>query len=176
MKNFKLPVGVAAIPLVLLALSACTSNDATSERSNKPTRAAVTVQEYDTAIAGCLRDKGLDVKDPGPGGGLGIGQPVGMSQDTYDGIVQGCQSTVEKKYGARPGSENQKQNETQAVTDYNKFASCLREAGYDMPDVKPGSDGVPAIGGKDASGKQIDNQAFTACATESGVGAPATRS
>jgi hypothetical protein len=92
-------------------------------------------------FAQCMRDKGVDVPDPGPDGtysfdGEGNGPGQGTDIDRDDPKVQtalnACRSLMPA--GGIPLKLNPQQLEL-----YRKFAACMREKGIDFPD--PNADG-----------------------------------
>jgi hypothetical protein len=95
-------------------------------------------------FAQCMRDKGVDVKDPQPGAALGGAAGMGDGLDRNDPHVldayQACQSKL-------PGGSAIPRLNPQQVELYRQFAQCVRDHGVDLPD--PTADGTlqPPTGG-----------------------------
>lgn len=140
--------------LAAVALAGCTSDaepnnygkttQATDDGA-QPTSGSNYEQEYASwrhNLAQCMRDGGIDVKDPSP--------RETMSLDGYDQeLVQTTMKSCTEKVGKPPVDENAPSPEElnkQQLT----FARCMRDAGYDWkdPEADPGngsSAGVKAI-------------------------------
>jgi hypothetical protein len=87
-------------------------------------------------FAQCMRDKGVDVKDPQPGAGLGgaagMGEGINRNDPHVIQAFQECQSKLPN--GGQPPRLNPQQVEI-----FRQFAQCVREHGVDLPD--PTADG-----------------------------------
>jgi hypothetical protein len=87
-------------------------------------------------FAQCMRDRGVDVKDPQPGAALGGIAGMGDGIDRNDPHViqafQQCQSKLPN--GGQPPRLNPQQVEI-----FRQFAQCMRDHGIDLPD--PTADG-----------------------------------
>ncbi|GAA2712008.1 hypothetical protein [Actinoplanes palleronii] len=82
-------------------------------------------------FAACLRDNGVDVKDPEPGTGQ-VTLPDGGA--ALDAALKKCQqygSGAGGSTGADPDDPAQQENR-------RKFAACMRDEGVDWPDPVPG--------------------------------------
>ena len=111
-------------------------------------------------FAQCMRDKGVDVKDPQPGAGLGgaAGMGAGINQNDPHVIqaFQECQSKLPN--GGQPPRLNPQQVEI-----FRQFAQCVRDHGVDLPD--PTADGglLAPSGGLAALQSPAFQAALVAC-------------
>ena len=87
-------------------------------------------------FAQCMRDKGVDVKDPQPGAALGGIAGMGDGIDRNDPHViqafQECQAKL-------PNAGQPPRLNAQQVEIFRQFAQCVRDHGVDLPD--PTADG-----------------------------------
>jgi hypothetical protein len=88
------------------------------------------------AFAQCMRDQGVDVKDPQAGAGIGGLAGMGDGIDANDPKVQAAFTACQSKLpnGGQPPKLNPQQ-----VALYLQFAACMRDNGVDLPD--PSADG-----------------------------------
>jgi hypothetical protein len=111
-------------------------------------------------FAQCMRDAGVDVKDPQPGtgfGGLGgMGDGINPNDPKVQAAFASCQSKLPN--GGQPPKLNPQQIER-----YRDFAGCMRENGIDLPD--PAADGTLQINPSNLGLLQDPNfqKALTAC-------------
>jgi len=111
-------------------------------------------------FAQCMRDKGVDVKDPQPGAGLGgvvgMGEGVNPNDPHVIQAFQECQSKLPN--GGQPPRLNPQQVEI-----FRQFAQCVRDHGVDLPD--PTADGglQPPSGGLGALRSPAFQAALVAC-------------
>lgn len=83
---------------------------------------------YDLALAGCIRDQGVDVADPAPGEGITESGPE------VEAAASACVAVV-----GPPPTYQFTPAEDQALHEgYLALAACLRERGYDVADPAPG--------------------------------------
>jgi hypothetical protein len=87
-------------------------------------------------FAQCMRDQGVDVKDPQPGAALGgiagMGEGINQNDPHVIQAFQKCQSKLPN--GGQPPRLNPQQVEI-----FRQFAQCMRDHGIDLPD--PTADG-----------------------------------
>lgn len=79
----------------------------------------------------CLRDNGIDVRDPEPGTGR-IELPG--ESPALDAAMRKC----EQYNTGSSGSTGADPNDPQQAADRRKFAKCMRDSGVDWPDPVPG--------------------------------------
>ncbi|MDI6022709.1 hypothetical protein QBL02_04030 [Leucobacter sp. UT-8R-CII-1-4] len=130
-KRLTLVIGAAVLLIGLPACSAASSQSAegaTAEGgSNTVTDENFSAErdKYDLKLAGCLRDKGFDVKDPRPGEGITEDSPEIREAASVCMAELGDPPTP----AIKPGSpEYEKQQRA--------FISCLRERGNDVTEPK----------------------------------------
>jgi hypothetical protein len=137
-----------AIALSTAALGACGgSDDDTTSASSGGGGSAASGNERDTArtrLTKCLRDQGLDVPDD-------IGQsgapPADLDDDALQAALDGpCAKLREQAFGDVSESA---QSEAQEKMD--KYAQCMRDAGFDFPDVELGKGPPTALHELDTS-------------------------
>jgi hypothetical protein len=84
----------------------------------------------------CLREHGLDVQDPPPGGAVTLPMDSPVAKDAMDKCKQ-YQSAVQGRTGFNPDDPAQQEQR-------RKFAKCMRDNGVDWPDPVPGQDATVA--------------------------------
>jgi hypothetical protein len=125
-------------------------------------------------FAQCMREHGVDMPDPSPGGGIRV-NGEGMSEDQMEAAQAACQKWMDM---AEPegGGDELSEEEKQSFLD---MAACMRERGYNFPD--PTFDGGRVTqkvekGEGDLPGP--DDEAFRKdaeeCSAEAGLEPPGT--
>lgn len=118
----------AAVPLLLLALSACSPQSSAGDGgiANEGTL------QWRLEFAECMRGQGIDMEDPAPNGAV---PATGPEDETPE--RQAATEFCLEELGAppvQPGGETEQQvHEDQLV-----IAKCLREQGFDVADPEPG--------------------------------------
>ena len=98
------------------------------------------------AYAKCMREHGVDVPDPKPGGnGMiqlapGTGPGGGVDAETFDSAQQACAKYAEDMGG--PGVAGLGEADKERML---KFARCMRDQGIDVPDPDFGEKGEVAV-------------------------------
>lgn len=133
----------AALPLALALLTGCASgaDTAAPDPSQSPASRIADFDDWQLAYAGCMREQGVDVADPGGEGGAGFSvDDAGM--EAFAAAGKACRA----KLGAPPARDgDQGTTESERQEERLRVASCLRERGYDVADPKPGeAAGLPA--------------------------------
>jgi hypothetical protein len=80
-------------------------------------------------FAECMREHGVDMPDPSPGGGVRM-NGEGLSEDQMEAAQAACQKWMdmaEPEDGGKELSEEEKQS-------FLDMAACMRERGYNFPD------------------------------------------
>ena len=180
---------LAAMSLtLLLGLSAACGNDTDDDGSDLPDAAGASASESTTAddeedldpedamlkYAECMREQGVDVPDPTPGGGIQM-DGRGLSEDQMDAANAACQKWMdmaEPEDAGEPLTEEEKQS-------FLDMAACMRERGWNYPD--PTFDGGRVTqkiqkGEGEGTLPEPDDPAFTKdqeeCSSEAGMEAP----
>jgi hypothetical protein len=113
----------SALPDAAGASSASPSGDgADSEADLDPEDAML-------KFAQCMREHGVDMPDPTPGGGVRM-NGEGLSEDQMEAAQSACQKWMdmaEPEDGGQELSEEEKQS-------FLDMAACMRERGYNFPD------------------------------------------
>ena len=94
--------------------------------------------EKGVKFAQCLRENGIDVKDPEPGKGiqLKLDPSSGVSKEDVDKAMEAC-----KQWD--PQADGTNNSNPQAEENGRKFAECMRKNGVEkFPDPKPGQRGI----------------------------------
>lgn len=133
---------LAAIPLLIAGLAACspTSNTA-GEKSPSASSGSSSQKTYDNyddwylAFAGCMREAGQDVPDKPD-----RSKSVEMTE-AYQAASQKCQEKIGQAPGQSAAGPNTKDPGSGAGDGLLAVAKCFRDAGFDMPDPKPGEAG-----------------------------------
>lgn len=129
---------LAALPLALMfALSGCGG----SEEPATPKAAGQgggTGGQNEKAVqyAQCMRENGVDMPDPEPGGGVTLKLDGSIPKETVDKAQEAC-----RKYN--PMADGAAGSDPKAEAKAREFAECMRKNGVeDFPDPEPGQRGV----------------------------------
>ncbi|CAM4226381.1 hypothetical protein KIPE111705_45675 [Kibdelosporangium persicum] len=89
-------------------------------------------------FAKCMRDNGVDVPDPEPGGGLGNWDESKVDRDSpaFQKAMEACKSFL-------PGGGDLSKLDPKLVDQVRELTQCLRANGIDVPDPDPNS---PTLG------------------------------
>ncbi|HEX6467957.1 MAG TPA: hypothetical protein VF069_02600 [Streptosporangiaceae bacterium] len=88
-------------------------------------------QDAALKFAQCMRENGVDMPDPQPGGGIRI-TANRSDHAKVDAAMKKCQHFMQG--GGRLGNPDDPKVRDQML----KFAQCMREHGIDIPDPQPG--------------------------------------
>jgi hypothetical protein len=129
---------LAVVPLAI-SLAACSSgssNDGVaSVKSAKPSASAsssANAQDAQLKFAQCMRENGVNVKDPEPGQPVHVTISGGADSGKLEKATQKCQHFLQEGGVASGGNDQAGQD---AML---KYAQCMRKNGVNMPDPKPG--------------------------------------
>jgi hypothetical protein len=128
--------------------------------------APIDPEEAQLAFAQCMREHGIDVPDPGTGGGLQITGGA-ENQDEMDAAMEACEPLLEN---ARDAIEQDPEREAEMREQMLEFTECMRDHGIDMPDPQFDEDGgfsVQAQAGEQGGDPRTDDE-FEAAAEECG--------
>lgn len=152
---------LAAIPLVLSLLTACSSGAMPPDSDASPPAPNSSITdptEWSLAYAKCMRSEGIDMADPDSDGSMSSSATA--DEDAYAAASKNCVG----KIGEAPTAPGEKKQSTQEALARNlAIATCFREHGIDMED--PTEDRISAIPG-DAPADVIE-----ACLGEGAQGA-----
>lgn len=103
----------------------------TAAASDGPSPAA-DAEERMWQFTRCMREHGIDMPDPEPGGRPVIKLTGGADKEKVDKAREAC-----KKY--LPGAAGDRLDDPEFQESLRQYAKCMREHGVDMPDPAPGS-------------------------------------
>jgi hypothetical protein len=183
-------LGTAATTVVPATASDGSSSppsDITSSASAPPDGSEIETLSSDPDEAAldyveCMRDHGIDMPDPQPGGGILVQQSADDEGDDEVGAApvfddEGfaaadaeCQKFMEAAFGAM---EIDPEREAEMQENMLEYAQCMRDHGIDMPDPQFDGDGRVAIQiGDPDGGQRMDQEEFEAaneaCGQEGG--------
>lgn len=94
---------------------------------------AVSDEDRMRSFAACMRENGVDMPDPEPGGGVRIGAP-GMEPEVMERAMAACRELM-------PNGGEPPQLSPEDLEKARAMAACLREHGVDVPDPDPSGGG-----------------------------------
>ncbi|ALG13003.1 hypothetical protein [Kibdelosporangium phytohabitans] len=156
-------VTVVALGLLLGGCASSTDDkgiaSAGSSGSSAPqTSVAVSgdTDEQTRKFAKCMRDNGVDMPDPEPGGGFGDKQ-IDRTSPAFQKAMDACKSLL-------PGGGDLSKIDPKLVDELREFTKCMRDNGVDIPDPDPNSPmlGLDKIAGLDRE-SPVFKKAMEAC-------------
>jgi hypothetical protein len=121
-----------AIPLLLFALSACsTADDGPDSGSGSDGTQTQSADDYQLAFAECMREQGVDMPDPNQDGSI-----EAQAGDGFMAAAETCQEELGEP-PAPPGGGSSMSDEEQRA-EWLEIAACYRDNGIDVPDPGPG--------------------------------------
>ena len=121
--------------------------DGSDARGARTDQGEESFEEALLAFARCMREQGIDMPDPEPGGRgggmvlIGPGSPADGADGDFAAAEKECGHLMEGlEPDLSPGERDRMQDEMLA------FARCMRERGIDVPDPEPGGGMRMAIG------------------------------
>lgn len=133
---------LAAAPLLVVALAACTSGDGDATPDVKSdSQVSSDAQKWDVANASCLRSEGIDMPDPSADG-MKQGIPMTGDMDAMTASIDKCEKKVTDELGPRPVTAQEKKLQKEFEEQARESAKCLREKGYDVADPSEGGSGL----------------------------------
>jgi hypothetical protein len=162
MRSAAARTGVIALLLTLCAvvLGACGGDDDGANASDGSNASDDSQEEAGLRFAECMREHGVDVPDPQPGGGIQLGGPSGSadvrpSDPAFQDAFEACEDELGDFGPAELSPEEREELEESAL----RFAQCMRDHGVDVPD--PQFDSGPGGGlGILFGGADVDSPAF----------------
>ena len=131
----------------------------TPQKSGAPTAAGDNGKSDEDKIrdfAKCMREHGVDMPDPKPGGD-GKGMAVTLGAEGADkGKVDAAQNACKHLL---PNGGEMKPPSPEELDKMRKDAQCMRQHGVDMPDPDPSGKGTMRIGGDGFDQKKFDDAA-----------------
>ncbi len=122
---------ILAVPALLLAFAGCA---ATGDAADPSAKAPASRESWTLKYTQCLRDNGVDIKDPGSVPGVKAGDKNVPNAPTE--AIKKCTEQV----GTPPplSKEEQAKLDKEAEQALLKMAKCYRENGVNVPDPLPG--------------------------------------
>jgi hypothetical protein len=138
--------------VMLVALGGCGKTHdpgLPSAHGAQPSVASTGARPDEVGFAKCMRDHGINVPDPVPGGEWAPVRPDGTARDKWDAGLNACDSLL----GDMPIQDGPTASELEQL---RNFAGCMRQHGIEMTD--PDHDGGITIGGrlKDVSRTELN--------------------
>jgi hypothetical protein len=132
-------LALAAVPLLVLGLAACSPGDGDAASGVKSESELVAAAaKWDAALTSCLSSNGLD-REPNEDGST---EAFSMDDGSAE-TLEKCSDEVSADLGPRPVSAAEKEQTKSGADAARKAAACLRDKGYDAPD--PTSDGMATM-------------------------------
>ncbi|PSL56309.1 hypothetical protein B0I31_10358 [Saccharothrix carnea] len=123
-----------------LALTACgTGGEGVAAPSSS---AAMSQEERSREFAKCMRDNGVDVPDPEPGGKSGGFGKVDRTDPDFDRAREACRAFL-------PGGGDLSELDPEKLEQLRVFAQCMRDNGVDVPDPDPNGGKLSGLGSID---------------------------
>jgi len=125
-----------AIPLLLVALSACGAADdapdgGSSSGSGSDGTQTLSADDYQLAFASCMRDQGVEMPDPNSDGSI-----EAQAGDGFMEAAQVCQEELGEPPAPAGGGSSMSDEEQRA--EWLEIAACFRDSGFEVPDPGPG--------------------------------------
>lgn len=137
------PAAVVLLMAATLGLAACGGDADAASGDDTTGDGSSSADEEEAPSSGdpildfyqCLRDNGLDVEDPGTGGGIQVNGDIDLNDPETEAIVGRCAETHLGSTDGRVTVGEGEMGENMASTEsLIEFVDCMREHGIDMPD------------------------------------------
>ncbi|ONI87146.1 hypothetical protein ALI22I_22040 [Saccharothrix sp. ALI-22-I] len=130
-----------ALAALALALTACGTGGA--EVAAPSSSAEMSQEDRSRRFAGCMRDNGVDMPDPDPGGGKlgGLGKADRTDPD-FEEARDACREFL-------PGGGDLSKLDPEMLDQLREFTQCMRDNGIDMPDPDPNGGKLGGLGNVD---------------------------
>jgi hypothetical protein len=142
------PLAAALLAASALGVAACGGSENTPASASGTAPDDDKVREAQVKFAECMRENGIDMPDPKPGGGpqtFKVGGDSGIDPQEFEKAEKACQKYRE---AIRPQLTEEQQQEFKEKA--LEWARCMREHGIDVPDPQFSGDGGVRIGGAGA--------------------------
>ncbi|KOX26506.1 hypothetical protein ADK67_16010 [Saccharothrix sp. NRRL B-16348] len=121
-----------------LALTACGSGGA-EVAAPSSSSVAMSQEERSREFAKCMRDNGVDVPDPEPGGKPGGFGKVDRTDPDFERATDACREFL-------PGGGDLSKLDPAKLDQLRVFAQCMRDNGIDVPDPDPNGGKLTGLG------------------------------
>lgn len=158
-----LPVLLAG--LIALAAPACGADEPVTTGTDDQAAAA---EEAAVAFAACMREHGVEIADPGPGGVIIVDGDDALADPEVQAEAEAA--CAEEREALQGGSGQAPAVVPDALVE---MAACLRAAGFDVPDPETGPGGrVTAAVDPDLMADPEFQEAQRRCRADAGLPAP----
>ncbi|MCC8244593.1 hypothetical protein [Saccharothrix luteola] len=146
------------VPAALaLVLTACGSGGA-EVGSSSSSSAAMSQEDRSREFAKCMRDNGVDVPDPEPGGKPGGFGKVDRTDPDFERAREACREYL-------PGGGDLSKVDPDKLEQLRAFSQCMRDNGIDLPDPDPNGGKLSGLGRIDRDSPAF-RSALDACRDE----------
>lgn len=121
-----------------LALTACGSGGA-AVGSSSSSSAAMSQEDRSREFAKCVRDNGVEVPDPEPGGKPGGFGKVDRTDPDFERAREACREFL-------PGGGDLSKVDPDKLDQLRAFSQCMRDNGIDLPDPDPNGGKLSGLG------------------------------
>ena len=129
MRSTTIVLALTALVLVVLA-SGCGGSGKAASGGGSGNSSAANRNDAELKFARCMRDHGIDVEDPKPGGGVGLAIRARRGDEKkLQEAEKACQKLLPGGF-KEPSPEEQEKFKDAALA----FARCMRAHGVEMPD------------------------------------------
>ncbi|GAA3625057.1 hypothetical protein GCM10022419_133300 [Nonomuraea rosea] len=129
--------GCVSAFLLALSLTACDGNATTGTPAPSPSASGT--QDALLRYVQCMRDNGVQMKDPNPEDAGAVSEGIDTSSAVYKAAEQACAG--ERKGIVQNRKEEGDDDPKQETDELLALAACLREHGVEVSDPVPGQDG-----------------------------------
>jgi hypothetical protein len=132
-RAFKGSSAALALAAAAVTIGCGASGDGGSAEAGSPQQAREEFQEARLDFSRCMRENGIDMPDPQPGGGMVLGGPgndVDPGTANFREAEEECRKHMEGVEPPELDAEQQQEFQDAALA----FARCMRGEGIDMPD------------------------------------------
>ena len=145
------PATLLAACAVSLTLAACGGDDSSDATPSGSSGTSTTSGDADAGrvrLLQCLRENGVDIPD---GAGQGGAPPQNLDRDKLQKALEGpCKELQDGAFGDISEADQQEFQDA-----FQKFSSCMRDEGVDVPNITPGSGTPPATGSIDTNDPDV---------------------
>jgi hypothetical protein len=127
-RSFTIATALAALTFAGAALAGC-STEAPADGGTEETPSFSSNEEYQLALAECMRSKGIDMPDPGESG-----TQIDAGQEGLPEAAEACGDEL----GTPPGGSGGARPSDEQREVFLQMAQCFRDNGLDVPDPAPG--------------------------------------
>jgi hypothetical protein len=153
---------IVALMVVAATSAACGGGDDGSASGGEAAAAPDEAEQELLAFAQCMRDNGIDMPDPEPGGGIVALETAPADGGPSDADFQRAEEACSHLLPEGMGPTDEKQTELQDA--FLAFTECMRDNGIEMPDpeFEDGGGFSVEIGDEGGAGPDFEDPKFQA--------------